>query len=233
MYRNDIVTGSTGAWYLEARPPFIYVSPGEGTTVTCYNVSSTITLLPHDSHWYQIMSNGTLLELSIDKRERLRSDGSQLRISSATIEDDGIYCCRGPLQTLDACDESAIVNLKVVMPPVIVPGQHQTALVGSSVTIECIIKEFGNPPFVVNRWQKSGQRLMIDGRKYSSQLLGNRVFLTIVNSTANDEDHYQCILETPIFEIIQTSVFLFVKRSVIAQSTGLCNGMSHCNYGCT
>ena len=228
---NNIVTGSNWGWYLEARPSFKYISPGESATIACYNTSSTNSrVLPHDSYWYWIMSNGTLQQLSTDINERIRSDGSQLRISSATIEDDGFYCCKGPMQALDACNESAVLKLMVIMPPLIVPGQNKTVLVGCSATIECIIEDFGNPPFVVNRWQKSGQRLVTNGRKYSSQLIGNRMFLTIVNSTTDDKGYYWCILETSTFEIIQTSVHLSVKHSMIAHNTGSCNGVSYCNY---
>ena len=171
------------------------------------------------------MSNGTLQELSNDINERLRSDGSQLRISSAIIEDDGFYCCKGSMQALDACDESAVVKLMVILPPVIDPGQHQTVLVESNATVQCIIKDVGNPPFLVNRWQKSGQRLVTGGIKYLSQLIGNRMFLTIVNSTTDDEGYYQCILETSTFEIIQTSVYLSVKHSRIVHNAGSCNGV--------
>ena len=170
------------------------------------------------------MSNDTLYELPTDINERIRSDGSQLRISSAIIEDDGFYCCKGPMQALNACDESAVAKLTVVMLPKLVPGQQQTVLVKSNARVECIIKYVGNPSFVVYRWQKSGQRLLTDGTKYTSQLIGNTMSLTIVNSTIDDEGYYQCILETSTFEIIQTSVRLSVQHSMIARNTESCNG---------
>ena len=146
------------------------------------------------------------------------------------IEDDGSYCCKGPMQALNACDASAVLTLTVVVSPVITAGQYQTVLFGSNTTLECIIEDVGNPPFAVSRWQKNEQRLVTDGAKYFSQLIGNTMSLTIVNSTIDDEDHYQCILETSTFEIIQTSVHLSVKYSMIARNTGSCNGASYCNY---
>ena len=60
---------------------------------------------------------------------RVRSDGSQLRISSAINEDNGTYCCKGPTQAVVACDESATASLIVVIPPVIVARQNQTVFV--------------------------------------------------------------------------------------------------------
>ena len=161
--------------------------------------------------------------MSTDPSARVRSDGSQLRISSAINEDNGTYCCKGPTQSLDPCDESATATLIVVIPPMIVAGQNQTVLVGNNVTIECIIEDVGNPPFVVFRWQKLRRRLVTDGKKYISQLIENRMFLTITNSTIDDESYYQCILETPVFQRRQASVYLSVNDTMIIH-TGSING---------
>ena len=117
------------------------------------------------------------------------------------------------MQSLNSCDESAAANVIVVALPVIIPGQHQTVLVGSNATVECIIEHMGSPPFVLDRWQKSGHRLVTDGTKYSSQLIGNRMFLTILNSTAEDEGYYECIIETLAFEIKQASVYLSLNHT--------------------
>ena len=91
----------------------------------------------------------------------------------------------------------------------------------------CLIESVGKPPFTVFRWQKSGQRLVADGRKYISQLIGNRMFLTIVNSTADDESYYQCILETSVFQRRQGSVYLTVNHTR-ATHTELTNGAFNC-----
>ena len=175
--------------------------------------------MPHNSRWYKIASDGTLQQISTDRNERVRSDGSQLRISSARNDDNGTYCCKGPTQALDTCDETATAHLIVVVPPVITPKQNQTAYVGRNAVVECNIENIGNPPFAVFRWQKSKQRLVTDGTKYSSQLIGNRMFLTIYNSTTNDEGFYHCILETPVFQRREASVYLFVNHTSITNGT--------------
>ena len=150
-----------------------------------------------------------------------------MRISSAESEDNGTYCCKGPQQTLDTCDESATAILIVVVSPVIVPEQNQTVLTKSNVTMVCLIQNVGQPPFTVFRWEKSGQRLVTDGTKYISWLNGNRMFLTIINSTTDDEGYYQCILETPVFQRRQASVHLTVNHTGTTH-TGLTNGVFYC-----
>ena len=204
------------------------VSPGRGTSVTCYNISTTREL-PTNSLWYKITSNGTLQQLSTDINDRAISDGNQLRISSAINEDNGTYCCKGLTQALHTCDESATAKVLVVVPPVIIPGQNQIALVRNNAAIECIIEQFGNPPPVVFRWQKSQRRLVTDGTKYTSQLIGNRMFLTIINSTTNDEGHYWCILETSCFHRKQASVYLTVNHTQVT-TTRSSNGALYSNY---
>ena len=111
-------------------------------------------------------------------------------------------------QVLNSCDESATANVIVAILPVIIPEKNQTVLVGSNATLECIIEHVGSPPFVLQRWQKYGHRLVTDGTKYTSQLIGNRMFLTILNSTTEDEGYYECIIENLAFEIKQASVYL-------------------------
>ena len=150
-----------------------------------------------------------------------------MRISSAVSEDNDTYCCKGPQQTLDTCDESATANLIVVVPPVITPGQNQTVLVENNATLECILEYPDNQPYeVYHRWQKSGQRLVTDGTKYISELIGNRMFLTIINATTDDEGYYQCIIETSIFQRTEDSVYLSVNNTTII-NTRLTNGESY------
>ena len=185
----------------------------------------SITVLPRNSRWYKIACNGALQQLPTDTNEGVRSDGSQLRISSTKNEDNGTYCCKGPSQALDTCDETATAHLIVVVPPVITPGQNQTAYVGRNAVVEYIIGNVGNPPFAVFRWQKFEQRLTTDGIKYISQLIRNRMFLTIVNSTSDDEGYYQCILETAVFQRRKALVYLFVNDSITHM--GLTDGMSY------
>ena len=79
----------------------------------------------------------------------------------------------------------------------------------------------GTPPFVVYRWQKFKQRLMTDRKKYISQLFENRMFLTIVNSTIDDESYYQCILETPVFQRRQAFVYLSVNDTRITHAESI------------
>ena len=205
-----------------ARPSLKYTTLGGSPTITCYNITGTASL-PHNTKWYKIAPNGTLQQLPTDANERVRSDASQLRISSARNEDNGTYCCKGPMQALDTCDDTATAHLIVVVPPVIAPGQDQTIHVGKNATMECIIGNVGNPPFSVSRWQKSDQRLVTDGTKYISQIIGNRMFLTIINSTTDDEGNYKCILETPVFQRREASVYLSMNHTSIA---GLTNGKS-------
>ena len=131
------------------------------------------------------------------------------------------------MQTLDACDARATTTLIITMPPVLVPGENQTVFVTNNVTLECVITDVGNPSFVVFRWQKSRQRLVTDGTKYTSQLIGNRMLLTIINSTTNDEGHYQCILETPVYQRRQASVYLIVNNTGTTHA-GLANGAFNC-----
>ena len=150
-----------------------------------------------------------------------------MRISSAVSEDSGMYCCKGPQQTLESCDERAIANLIVVVPPVISPGQNQTVLVENNVTLECIIEYPDNQPYVVyHRWQKSEQRLVIDRTKYITQFIGNRMFLTVINSTTDDEGYYRCIIETSSFQRAENSVYLSVSNTTII-NTRLTNGESY------
>ena len=128
------------------------------------------------------------------------------------------------MQVLDTCDKSATATLIVTMPPVLVPGQNQTVFVTNNVTMECVIEDVGNPHFEVHRWENLGQRLATDGTKYDSQLIGNRMFLTIINSTTSDEGYYQCILETPVYQRKQASVYLTVNNTRIVGDRGLTNG---------
>ena len=211
---------------MEARPPLWYIHPGRGLTTTCYNG----TTLAYNSQWYKIVpSNGMLQQLSTDVNDRVRSDGSQLRISYAITEDNGTYCCKGPTQALDGCDKNATMNIIIIMSPAIVAGKNETAFVGNNATVECIIEKVGNPRFVMHRWQKSEQRLVTNGIKYSSQLIGNKMFLTIINPTTDDEGYYKCIIETSNFEIRQAPVYLSVNHTRIAHK-GSANGMFNCNY---
>ena len=87
--------------------------------------------------------------------------------------------------------------------------------VGRNAVMQCIIENVGNPPFSVFRWQKSAQRLVTDGTKYTSQLIGGNIMvLTIVNSTTEDEGYYWCIVETEVFQRREAVVFLAVNNSV-------------------
>ena len=211
---------------MEARPSLKYTSTGGSPTITCYNISST-TAVSRNSRWYKVSPNGTLQQLPTDRSARVRSDRSQLRVSYARSEDNGTYCCKETMQALDACDESATATLIITIPPVLVPGENQTVFVTNNVTVECVITDVGNPRYGVHRWEKSGQRLVTDGRKYASQLIGNRMFLTIVNSTINDGGHYQCILETPVYQRRQASVYLIVNHTRTSHA-GLTNGAFNC-----
>ena len=169
--------------------------------------------------------------LSTNINDRVVSDGSQMRIYSAIKEDNGTYCCKGPMQALGTCDDSATASIMVVVPSVIVPGQSQTVPDMSNTTIECIIEQFGNPRPVVFRWQKSQQRLVMDGTKYISQVIGSRMFLNIINSTTNDEGYYRCIVETSCLRSIhrkQASVYLTVNHTRVTNSW-LTNGALYCN----
>ena len=212
-------TGTSWGWHLEARPPIKYTTVGGSPTITCYNITATTTL-PYNSRWYKIGPNGTLQQLPTDSNEGVRSDGSQLRISSARNEDNGTYCCKGPTQQIDTCDDTAIAHLIVVVPPDVTPGQNQTVLIGLDAVVECVIEYVGNPPFTGFRWQKTQQRLVTNGTKYISRLIGNRMFLTIVNSTNDDEGYYSCILETPVFKRGEASVLLFVNHTNISHTEG-------------
>ena len=129
-------------------------------------------------------------------------------------EDGGSYCCKGLMQALNSCDESATVTVNITILPMIIPGQDQTVVAGGNATVECIIGDEGSPPFVLQWWQKSGQRLVIDGTKYISSPPNRTImFLTIVNFSAEDVGHYECILETVIFETKQASVYLFLNHT--------------------
>ena len=152
------ISADSWTWHLEARPSLKYTTPGGSPTITCYNVTDSTEVLPRDSWWYKIASNGALQQISTDRNERVKSDGSQLRISSAADEDTWTYCSKGPTQPLDTCDETATAHLIVVTSPVIAPGQNQTAHVGKNAVVQCIIENAGNPAFAVFRWQKSEQR---------------------------------------------------------------------------
>ena len=147
-----------------------------------------------------------------------------MRIYPARNEDNGTYCCKGSMQALDACDVHATATLIITMPAVLVSGQNQTVFVTNNVTMECVIEDVGNPSFEVHRWEKSGQRLVTGGTKYISKLIGNRMFLTIINSTTNDEGYYQCILETRVLQRRQASVYLSVNNTRIVDNTGLTKG---------
>lgn len=212
-----------GTPYLEARPSLTYTTPGGSRTITCYNVSTNAP--SRNSQWYKINSNGTLQQLSTEVDARIRNDGSQLRISYVRREDNGSYCCKGTTEGLEGCNERATGHIIVVIPPVITAHkQNQTVLVGNNATLECVIEYEGNPPFVVFRWQKSNRRLMTYRTKYVSQLIGNRMFLTIVNSTTDDEGSYQCIVETSVFQRRKAFVGLYLNHRVNHAGLDVTNG---------
>ena len=188
-----------------------YTSVGGNPTITCKNITDTTSTSARNSRWYKIASDGTLQQLSTDSNARVKSDGSQLRIFSARNEDNSTYCCKGSTQPLDTCDEAAVARLIVALSPEIIPGPNQTVLIGMDAVVECIIEYAGNPPYMVFRWQKSKRRLVTDGIKYTSRIIGNRMVLTIINSTTDDEGYYQCILETRAFQRSKTSVYLSVN----------------------
>ena len=99
--------------------------------------------------------------------------------------------------------------------------------------VECVIEYVGNPPFTMFRWQKSQQRLVTDGTKYTSRLIGNRMVLTVVNATTDDEGYYQCILETLVSQRRKASVFLSVNL-IDATYAKLNEGVPHISsYSCT
>ena len=73
---------------------------------------------------------------------------------------------------------------------------------------------------------KSGQRLVTDGTKYVSQLIGNRMFSTIVKcpQLTNDKDYYQCMLQILVYQRRQASVYLTVNNTRIVGNTRLTKG---------
>ena len=114
----------------------------------------------------------------------------------------------------------------MVVPPVTTPGRNEMTHIGRNAVVECIIENGDNPHFTVFRWQESEQRLVTDGTKYSSELIGNNTMvLTIHNSTTDDEGYYRCILETAVFQRREASVYLSVNDSVTHMGSN--NGMSY------
>jgi len=63
--------------------------------------------------------------------------------------------------------------------------------------------------------------LVTNGIKYTSRIIGNRMILTIINSTTDDEGYYQCILETRAFQRSKTSVYLSVNLTSATETKGV------------
>ena len=81
-------TYETG-WHLEAAPRAAWVLLKRRISVNCLNFTSIYTVFASDIRWFRLANDGTLMYLPISLNARVRSNGHQLQIFNAKVDDEG------------------------------------------------------------------------------------------------------------------------------------------------
>ena len=210
-------TDETG-WHLEAAPRAAWVLLERRISVNCLNFTTKYTVFASDIRWFKLASNGTMVYLSTSLDARVRSNGHQLQIFNAKVDDEGLYCCN-PAHSVFNCSGFAVANVSVAQPPAIVaPVRHQTTKIGDAVILQCNIAFIGKPTTVEYSWQKSGRNLALQPSKYTTENLTDLFILIIHNVTETDEGLYSCFLINSKYQKANESIYL--------QVSSIQNGMS-------
>ncbi|XP_009071332.1 PREDICTED: hemicentin-1-like, partial [Acanthisitta chloris] len=120
-----------------------------------------------------------------NSRYSLLEDGS-LHIPSAHVTDTGRYMC---MATNTAGTERKRIDLQVLVPPTIAPGQTNiTVTVNVQTTLPC--ETTGIPRPAVS-WKKNGHLLSVDQNQNTYRLLSSGS-LVIISPTVDDTAVYEC-----------------------------------------
>ena len=201
------------SWHLEAAPRSAWVLLESSISVNCLNFTSKYTTFGSDIRWFKLAKNGTIKELTVSLNARVRSNGHQLQIFNAEVDDEGLYCCM-PIQNVHSLSNCklAVTNLSIALPPVIVtPVKHQTAKVGDAVILQCHIAFGGKPAAVEYSWQKFRKNLALQQPKYTTENLTDLFILVIHNVTETDEGLYGCFLFNTKYQRANESIYLQVS----------------------
>ncbi|NXF12445.1 HMCN1 protein, partial [Smithornis capensis] len=118
-------------------------------------------------------------------RYSMWEDGS-LHIQAAQVADSGRYVC---MATNSAGTERRRIDLQVLVPPVIAPGQTNiTVTVNVQTTLPC---ETTGVPRPAISWKKNGHLLSIDQNQNTYRLLSSGS-LVILSPTVDDSAVYEC-----------------------------------------
>ncbi|KAK2540204.1 Hmcn1 [Columba guinea] len=118
-------------------------------------------------------------------RYSMAEDGS-LHIHSAHVTDTGRYVC---MATNAAGTERKQIDLQVLVPPTIAPGQTNiTVTVNVQTTLPC---ETTGIPRPAVRWKKNGHLLSVDQNQNTYRLLSSGS-LVIISPTVDDTAVYEC-----------------------------------------
>ncbi|XP_061594740.1 hemicentin-1 [Cololabis saira] len=136
----------------------------------------------------QWLKDGETLNSTGNKGPRVSPDGSTLTVSRAQPADGGKYTC---VATNAAGEEDRIFNLNVYVPPVVLgnseAGEHLTAVLDSSVNIQCVAT--GSPLPQLN-WLRNGLPLPISSHV---RLLSAGQVLRITRVQVSDGGSYTCV----------------------------------------
>ncbi|XP_064928861.1 hemicentin-1 isoform X2 [Columba livia] len=118
-------------------------------------------------------------------RYSMAEDGS-LHIHSAHVTDTGRYVC---MATNAAGTERKQIDLQVLVPPTIAPGQTNiTVTVNVQTTLPCETTGIPRPAI---RWKKNGHLLSVDQNQNTYRLLSSGS-LVIISPTVDDTAVYEC-----------------------------------------
>ncbi|XP_065505206.1 hemicentin-1 isoform X3 [Caloenas nicobarica] len=118
-------------------------------------------------------------------RYSMAEDGS-LHIHSAHVTDTGRYVC---MATNAAGTERRQIDLQVLVPPAIAPGQTNiTVTVNVQTTLPCETTGIPRPAI---RWKKNGHLLSVDQNQNTYRLLSSGS-LVIISPTVDDTAVYEC-----------------------------------------
>ena len=205
---------ATVSWHLEAAPRSAWVLLKSSISVNCLNFTSKYTTFGSNIRWFKLATkNGTMKELPVSLNARVRSNGHQLQIFNAEVDDEGLYCCM-PMQNAHSLIDCklAVTNLSIAQPPIIVaPVKHQVAQVGDAAVLQCHITYVGKPATLEYSWQKFGKNLALQQPKYTTENLTDLFVLIIHNITETDEGLYGCFLFNTKYQRANESIYLQVS----------------------
>lgn len=202
-------------WHIEVAPRASWVLLESSISTNCLNSTNKITTFASDTRWFKISENADRIKsLPTTLDARVRSNGHQLQIFEAKVDDEGIYCCMPVLNaTLSNCNELNIVNLSVAQPPVIVTHkQHKVVKTGANILLNCYVGFVGKPAAKMYTWQRYGKDLELQTSKYSAGNLTDLFILIIHNVTESDEGWYSCLLTNAKYQKANASIYLHVPR---------------------